>query len=37
VSVTNEVQRRVVLIHAIISFFFYSTVLGVVLNAIMTS
>ena len=37
VNVTNEVQRRVVLIHSIISFFFYSTVLGVVLNAIVTS
>jgi uncharacterized membrane protein len=37
VSVTNEVQRRTVLIHSIISFFFYSTVLGVVLNAIVTS
>ena len=37
VDVTNEVQRRTVLIHSIISFFFYSTVLGVVLNAIVTS
>ena len=37
VNVTNEVQRRVVLIHSMISFFFYSTVLGVVLNAIVTS
>jgi|WetSurMetagenome_2_1015567.scaffolds.fasta_scaffold188669_1 uncharacterized membrane protein len=37
VNVTNEVQRRTVLIHSIISFFFYSTVLGVVLNAIVTS
>jgi uncharacterized membrane protein len=37
VNVTNEVQRRTVLVHSIISFFFYSTVLGVVLNAIVTS
>ena len=37
VNVTNEVQRRVVLIHSIISFFFYSTVLGVVLNAVVSS
>jgi uncharacterized membrane protein len=37
VNVTNEVQRRTVLIHSIIAFFFYSTVLGVVLNAIVTS
>jgi uncharacterized membrane protein len=37
ISVTNEVQRRVVLAHSIIAFFFYSTVLGVVLNAIVTS
>jgi uncharacterized membrane protein len=37
VSVTNEVQRRTILIHSVISFFFYSTVLGVVLNAIVTS
>ena len=36
VNVTDEVQRRTVLIHSIISFFFYSTVLGVVLNAIVT-
>jgi uncharacterized membrane protein len=37
VNVTDEVQRRTVLIHSIIAFFFYSTVLGVVLNAIVTS
>lgn len=37
ISVNNEVQRRVVLAHSIIAFFFYSTVLGVVLNAIVTS
>jgi uncharacterized membrane protein len=37
VDVTNEIQRRTVLIHSVISFFFYSTVLGVVLNAIVTS
>jgi uncharacterized membrane protein len=36
VNVTDEVQRRTVL-HSIIAFFFYSTVLGVVLNAIVTS
>ncbi len=37
VNVTNEVQRRMVLLHSVVSFFFYSTVLGVVLNAIVTS
>ena len=37
VDVTNEIQRRTVLLHSIISFFFYSTILGVVLNAIVTS
>lgn len=37
VNVTNELQRRVALCHAIISFFFYSTILGVVLNAVVTS
>jgi uncharacterized membrane protein len=37
VNVTNEVQRRMVLIHSVVSFFFYATVLGVVLNAIVTS
>ncbi|MFA4902594.1 MAG: DUF1345 domain-containing protein [Desulfobaccales bacterium] len=37
VNVTNEVQRRMVLIHSVISFFFYSTILGGVLNAIVTS
>jgi uncharacterized membrane protein len=37
VNVTNDIQRRTVLIHSIIAFFFYSTVLGVVLNAIVTS
>ncbi len=37
VNVTNEIQRRMVLIHSVVSFFFYSTVLGVVLNAIVTS
>jgi len=37
VNVTNEVQRRMVLMHSVVSFFFYSTVLGVVLNAIVTS
>lgn len=37
ISVTNEVQRQLVLAHSIIAFFFYSTVLKVVLNAIVTS
>jgi uncharacterized membrane protein len=37
VTVTNEVQRRLVLAHSIIAFFFYSTVLAAVLNAIVTS
>ncbi len=37
VNVTSETQRRLVLIHAAVSFFFYSTILGVVLNAIVTS
>jgi uncharacterized membrane protein len=37
VNVTNEVQRRTVLIHSSISVFLYATVLGVVLNAIVTS
>jgi uncharacterized membrane protein len=37
VNVTNEVQRRLVLLHSVISFFFYSTILGVVMNAIVTS
>jgi uncharacterized membrane protein len=37
VNVTNEIQRRTVLVHSIISFFFYSTVVGVVLNAVVTS
>jgi uncharacterized membrane protein len=37
VNVTSATQRRMVLIHSIVSFFFYSMVLGVVLNAIVTS
>ncbi len=37
VNVTNEMQRRLVLLHSVISFFFYSTILGVVMNAIVTS
>jgi hypothetical protein len=37
VSVTNDIQRRMVLFHRVISFFFYSTVVGVVLNAVATS
>ena len=34
VNVTSATQRRTVLMHSVISFFFYSTILGVVLNAI---
>jgi uncharacterized membrane protein len=37
VNVENEVLRRTVLIHSLVSFFFYSTVLAGVLNAIVTS
>ena len=37
VNVTSDKMRRLVLLHSVISFFFYSTVLGVVLNAIVTS
>ncbi len=37
VDVTSATQRRGVLVHSLISFFFYTTILGVVLNAIMTS
>jgi uncharacterized membrane protein len=37
VSVTSDRLRRLVLIHSVISFFFYSMVLGVVLNAVVTS
>ncbi|HET6420974.1 MAG TPA: DUF1345 domain-containing protein [Geobacteraceae bacterium] len=37
VNITSNNLRRLVLIHSVISFFFYSTVLGVVLNAIVTS
>ena len=37
VNVENEVMRRTVLLHSLVSFFFYSTVLGGVLNAIVTS
>jgi uncharacterized membrane protein len=37
VNVTNDVQPRMVLIHNVVSFFFDSTVLGVVLNAMVTS
>ncbi|MGD0586602.1 MAG: DUF1345 domain-containing protein, partial [Oryzomonas sp.] len=37
VSVTSNRLRRLVLIHSMISFFFYSMVLGVVLNAVVTS
>lgn len=37
VNVTSYQLRRLVLIHSVISFFFYSMVLGVVLNAVVTS
>jgi uncharacterized membrane protein len=37
VSVTDSVERRTVLVHGIVSFFFYSTVFGAVLNAVVTS
>jgi len=37
VVVENPLMRRTVLIHSLISFFFYSTVLAGVLNAILTS
>lgn len=37
VNVTSGRLRRLVLIHSVISFFFYSMVLGVVLNAVVTS
>jgi uncharacterized membrane protein len=34
VNITSAIQRRTVLMHSVISFFFYTTILGVVLNAI---
>lgn len=37
VDITSPAQRRIVLLHSVVSFFFYSTILGVVLNAIVTS
>jgi uncharacterized membrane protein len=37
VVVENPLLRRIVLIHSLVSFFFYSTVLTGVLNAILTS
>jgi len=37
VNVTSATLRRMVLIHSVVSFFFYTTILGVVLNAILTS
>jgi uncharacterized membrane protein len=37
VSITHAAQRRAVFSHSLISFFFYSTALGVVLNAVVTS
>jgi len=36
VNVTSDRLRRLVLIHSVVSFFFYSTVLGVVMNAFIT-
>jgi uncharacterized membrane protein len=36
VNVTSNRLRRLVLIHSVVSFFFYSTVLGVVMNAFIT-
>jgi uncharacterized membrane protein len=37
VNIESELMRRTVLIHSLISFFFYSTVLAGLLNAIVTS
>ena len=37
VNVKSELMRRTVLIHSLVSFFFYSTVLAGVLNAVVTS
>lgn len=37
VNVTSVTQRQVVLLHSVAAFFFYTTILGVVLNAIVTS
>jgi len=37
VNVRSELMRRTVLIHSLVSFFFYSVVLAGVLNAIITS
>ncbi|HVN97591.1 MAG TPA: DUF1345 domain-containing protein, partial [Syntrophorhabdaceae bacterium] len=37
VNVTSRIHKRVVVIHALISFLFYYTILAVVLNAIVTS
>ena len=37
VNVTSVDHRKVVLIHSVVSFFFFTTILGVVLNAIVTS
>ncbi len=37
VNVTSENHRRMVFIHSVVAFFFYTTILGVVLNAIVTS
>ena len=37
VNVTSVTQRQVVLLHSVAAFFFYTTILGVVLNTIVTS
>jgi len=37
VNVTSVDHRLFVFIHSVVSFFFYTTILGVVLNAIVTS
>ena len=37
VNVTSGIQRRFELLHSVVSFFFYTTVLAVVLNAFVTS
>jgi uncharacterized membrane protein len=37
VNVTSADHRLFVFLHSVVSFFFYRTILGVVLNAIVTS
>ena len=34
VNVTTSLMRRLVLLHAIVSFFFYTVILGLALNAV---